>query len=255
MKIYDIKSQKTFLIFGNTAIRISVLRCVLYQMLINKFWSGRTYAKQSLVRRHVGVSISLLISVFSIRSSTAFFERYNRLKSPRSRFLFLKRIRITAVVTDVALFKHAETITRYRFLPLNIALFFSTCFSSPFRMIWILSLFGKGLFPSSHPPTLDFHHSRTHRLWALFTKDSFLAVVLMPFQAICTFVASFPIPPPAPIPPPPDTHHRSYFTLVSLQFLHRQSWMSFLFLRKEYFGRNEHPRHNSFLLYGHTWHS
>ena len=118
-------------------------------------------------------------------------------------------------------------------------------------MIWILSLFGKGLFPSSHPPNPDFLQSRTHRQWALFTKDFVLAVVLMPFQTICTFVASFPIPSPAPIPPRPK-HNHFYFTLVSLQFLYRQSWMSLLFLCNEYFGRNERLRRNTFSLYGHT---
>ena len=156
----------------------------------------------------MGSSISLLISVFSIRDFIPFFEQYNRLKSPRSSFPFFKRIRITAVVTDVARLEHAETITRYRFLPRTLPCSFPLAFPLLFEWFGFYRSLVKACFhrPPPHPPTLDFLHSCTHRQWALFTKDSVLAVVLMPFQAICTFVASFPIPSPAPIPPLPPTY-------------------------------------------------
>ena len=204
--------------------------------------------KKHLVPRHVGSSISLLISVFSIRDSIPFFEQYNRLKSPRSSFPFFKRIRITAAVTDVARLEHAETITRYRFLPRTLPCSFPLAFPLLFEWFGFYRSLVKACFhppPPTPPPILDFLHSCTRRQWALFTKDSVLAVVLMPFQAICTFVASFPIPSPAPSPPP-HIHHHSDFTLVSLQFLYRQSWMSFPFLCKEYLGWNERLRHNTF---------
>lgn len=168
-------------------------------------------------------SISLLISVFSIRDFIPCFEQYNRLKSPRSSFPFFKRIRITAVVTDVARFEHAETITRYRFLPRTLPCSFPLAFPLLFEWFGFYRSLVKACFyrpPHPHPPILDFLHSCTHSQWALFTKDSVLAVVLMPFQAICTFVASFPIPSPAPIPHPSPPHtptfrlHSGFITVL-----------------------------------------
>lgn len=211
--------------------------------------------KKHLVFRHVDSSISLLISVFSIRDSIPFFEQYNRLKSPRSSFPFFKRIRITAVVTDVARLEHAETITRYRFLPRTLPCSFQLAFPLLFEWFGFYRSLVKACFqrPPSHSATLDFLHSCTHRQWALFTKDSVLAVVLMPFQAICTFVASFPIPSPAPIPHPHPPHtppfrlHSGFITvlvstelnvfLLSVQGIFWMKWTSEM---------------QHFLLYGHT---
>lgn len=168
-KIEDLRSSETsiktyvntwykitddILIFNKTVLRLSVPRCVLYQMRTYEFWSGRTHAKKKkhLVPRHVDSSMSLLISPFSIRDSIPFFEQYNRLKSPRSSFPFFKRIRITAVVTDVARLEHAETITRYRFLPRTLPCSFPLAFPLLFEWFGFYRSLVKALFPSSPTP-------------------------------------------------------------------------------------------------------
>ena len=197
----------------------------------------------------MGSSISLLISVFSIRDFIPFFEQYNRLKSPRSSFPFFKRIRITAVVTDVARLEHAETITRYRFLPRTLPCSFPLAFPLLFEWFGFYRSLVKACFhrPPPSPPNSRLSPQLYPSSVSPFHKGlrlggSFNAVPGHLY--VCCFI-SYPFSRPNS-PPPPHIHRRSDFTLVSLQFLYRQSWMSFPFLCKEYFGWNEGLRHNTF---------
>lgn len=114
---------------------------------------------------------------------------------PPQQITIQQRIR-TKVVTDVALSLslragHVETISHYRFL--LRALPCSFILSFPLLFEWFG--FYRSLVKASFNPL----PSRRQR--ALFKKEPDLAVVLMPFRAICTFVASFSAPFPALIPP------------------------------------------------------
>jgi len=129
---------------------VSFTKCVL----MNFDQGKRMQKKKHLVPRHVGSSISLLISVFSIRDSIPFFEQYNRLKSPHSSFPFFKRIRITVVVTDVSRLEHVETITRYRFLPRTLPCSFPLAFPLLFEWFGFYRSLVKACF--HRPPPLQF---------------------------------------------------------------------------------------------------